>query len=75
MFQHFTVSLGEKRKQSWKDEIENRAKMWCTIETLPQKFAGDENEEKCLGFVGFAALWPAEERGERIAIFAINWTR
>jgi hypothetical protein len=27
MFQHFTVSLGEKRKQSCKDGIENRAKM------------------------------------------------
>jgi len=73
MVQHFTVPMGEKRKQSWKDGIESdHAEMWCTIETMPQKSAGSKDEEKCPEFVGFAALWPAGERGERIATFAIG---
>ncbi|KIM42300.1 hypothetical protein M413DRAFT_444727 [Hebeloma cylindrosporum] len=72
MFQHFTVPKGEERRQSWKDGIENHAEMWCTIETIPQGSAGDEKEEKNPEFVGFAALWPMKERGERITTFAIG---
>jgi len=33
MVQHFVVPMGEERKQSWKEGIENRAEMWCTVET------------------------------------------
>ena len=72
MVQHFTTPMGEKRKQSWKDGIENHAEMWCTVETMPQKSASNKNEEKCPEFVGFAALWPAGERGECIATLAIG---
>ena len=66
MFQHFTIPLGEERKQSWKDGIENRAEMWCTIETISQKSVGNENEEKCPEFVGFAALWPTGSVGNAL---------
>jgi len=76
MVQHFTVPMGEKRKQSWKDGIENHAEMWCTVETAPQKSADNNlTEEKFPEFVGFAALWPTGDRGERIATFAIGLVR
>jgi len=72
LFQHFTIPMGEKCKQSWKDGIENYAEMWCTIETISQKSSSNKNEEECPEFVGFAALWSAGELGERIATFAIG---
>ncbi|KAF8899797.1 acyl-CoA N-acyltransferase [Gymnopilus junonius] len=69
--ERFIIPRGQKLKDEFKELIETKAEMFCTIETTPPKtqLEGDEKHEP--RYVGFTALWAAPQPGQRYSKYSI----
>ncbi|KAF8899796.1 acyl-CoA N-acyltransferase [Gymnopilus junonius] len=63
----FAVPQGETRKESYKNNAE-KAELFCVAETKPFESSASDKPE----FIGIAALWPDQERGQRHSRYSIT---